>query len=102
MSHSEQHEAELPNCSSGIPGLDDILVGGLPIEHMYLVRGGTDTGKTTLGLQFLHEETIREFKLVRGAGLVVGPPLTGFRGIMTGVPSYIGKASAILDEQRHG
>jgi circadian clock protein KaiC len=49
-----------------------------------------------------HEETIREFKLLHGKGLVVGPPLTGFRGIMTGVPTYVGKASSIIDEKGHG
>jgi circadian clock protein KaiC len=45
-----------------------------------------------------HENTIREFKLVRGTGLVVGPALTGFRGVMTGVPTYVGKPSSILEE----
>jgi circadian clock protein KaiC len=49
-----------------------------------------------------HEETIREFKLVRGQGLVAGPPLVGFRGIMTGVPTFVGKPSSILDEEGHG
>jgi circadian clock protein KaiC len=36
-----------------------------------------------------HEESIREFRL-SSAGLQVGDPLTGFQGIMTGVPSYRG------------
>ena len=39
--------------STGVPGLDDILCGGLPEHEMYLVQGGPGTGKTTLGLQFL-------------------------------------------------
>jgi circadian clock protein KaiC len=38
---------------SGVPGLDEILLGGLPEHGVYLVKGGTGTGKTTLGLQFL-------------------------------------------------
>jgi circadian clock protein KaiC len=38
---------------TGIPGLDDILTGGLPEGHLYLVEGDPGTGKTTLGLQFL-------------------------------------------------
>ena len=39
--------------TTGIAGLDDILMGGLPRHHLYRVRGGAGIGKTTLGLQFL-------------------------------------------------
>lgn len=39
--------------STGVPGLDDILHGGLTSGHVYLVEGDPGTGKTTLGLQFL-------------------------------------------------
>ena len=39
--------------STGIAGLDDILVGGLTTERLYLVEGTPGTGKTTLGLGFL-------------------------------------------------
>jgi circadian clock protein KaiC len=39
--------------SSGIPGLDDVLGGGFPTGHIYLVQGDPGVGKTTLGLQFL-------------------------------------------------
>ena len=49
-----------------------------------------------------HEETIREFKLVSGQGLTVGEPLTGFRGVLTGVPSFFGTGTSILDEQGDG
>ena len=41
--------------STGIPGLDEVLGGGLPQGHMYLVEGESGVGKTTLGLQFLLE-----------------------------------------------
>ncbi len=41
--------------STGIAGLDDILGGGLPTNHLYLVDGEPGTGKTTLALQFLIE-----------------------------------------------
>src|SRR5512140_2781093 len=40
---------------SGIEGLDDILNGGFPTNHLYLVEGDPGTGKTTLALQFLLE-----------------------------------------------
>ncbi|WP_256735164.1 ATPase domain-containing protein [Variovorax sp. dw_954] len=38
---------------TGIPGLDEVLAGGLPAGHLYLVEGTPGAGKTTLGLQFL-------------------------------------------------
>jgi circadian clock protein KaiC len=41
--------------STGIPGLDDVLGGGLPANHVYLVEGDPGAGKTTLGLHFLLE-----------------------------------------------
>ncbi|MCF7985301.1 MAG: AAA family ATPase [Thiohalocapsa sp.] len=41
--------------SSGIPGLDAILGGGLRPGHVYFVEGESGSGKTTLGLQFLIE-----------------------------------------------
>ena len=39
--------------STGIAGLDEILGGGLPPNHLYLIEGEPGTGKTTLALQFL-------------------------------------------------
>ncbi|WP_088652557.1 ATPase domain-containing protein [Marinibacterium profundimaris] len=38
---------------TGVEGFDDILNGGLPAGHVYMVSGAPGTGKTTLGLQFL-------------------------------------------------
>jgi circadian clock protein KaiC len=40
---------------TGIPGLDDILGGGLIPHRLYLVDGDPGAGKTTLALQFLME-----------------------------------------------
>ena len=40
---------------TGIPGLDDILGGGLLARHLYLVEGDPGAGKTTLSLQYLRE-----------------------------------------------
>ena len=40
-------------CQTGVPGLDEVLEGGLIPRRAYLVRGGPGTGKTTLGLHFL-------------------------------------------------
>ena len=44
-----------------------------------------------------HEDTIREFQIA-SSGLVVGEPLDGFQGILTGIPSYVGKQADLLDD----
>lgn len=41
--------------STGVPGLDRMLGGGLLPARPYLVTGGTGSGKTLLGLSFLLE-----------------------------------------------
>ncbi|MDP8915736.1 MAG: AAA family ATPase [Pseudomonadota bacterium] len=41
--------------STGIPGVDNILGGGLTQGRLYLVEGTPGTGKTTFALQFLLE-----------------------------------------------
>lgn len=48
----DESEARL---STGVSGLDDILNGGIPKGHLYLVEGDPGTGKTTLALQYLME-----------------------------------------------
>ena len=40
---------------TGIAGLDDVLGGGFPANHVYLVEGDPGSGKTTLGLHFLRQ-----------------------------------------------
>lgn len=41
--------------SSGVPGLDSVMAGGYPQNHLFLIEGDPGTGKTTLALQFLLE-----------------------------------------------
>src|SRR5690349_11414321 len=41
--------------SSGVPGLDEVLIGGLERENLYLIEGTPGSGKTTLAMQFLIE-----------------------------------------------
>ncbi|MDB5947675.1 MAG: circadian clock protein KaiC, partial [Ramlibacter sp.] len=55
MRHPPQDQTipEQERASTGVPGLDHILGGGLPVNHLYLIEGTPGAGKTTLGLQFL-------------------------------------------------
>lgn len=41
--------------TTGIRGLDEVLGGGLPGGHIYLIEGESGAGKSTIGLQFLLE-----------------------------------------------
>ncbi len=42
-----------------------------------------------------HESTIREFQL-RPGGILVGEPLRGFHGVLTGVPQFVDKEASAL------
>ncbi|QTC92229.1 ATPase domain-containing protein [Brevundimonas goettingensis] len=46
---------ERAEAAFGVPGLDDILVGGLERERVYLLEGAPGTGKTTAAMKFLLE-----------------------------------------------
>src|ERR1700691_1783807 len=55
---SAEHGARHKNnqrAKTGIPGLDEILCGGLIAQRLYLIDGNPGAGKTTLALQFLLE-----------------------------------------------
>jgi circadian clock protein KaiC len=43
----------LAKCPTGIRGLDEVAMGGLPLGRPTLVCGGSGTGKTLLAMQFL-------------------------------------------------
>jgi circadian clock protein KaiC len=42
-----------------------------------------------------HEATIREYRITR-KGIEVGEPLNEFQGVLTGVPTFVGKADQML------
>lgn len=44
---------------SGIPGLDEVFQGGIPRENCLLAEGPAGSGKTTFGLQFIHNGATR-------------------------------------------
>lgn len=48
-----------PKARMGIPGLDDILAGGLARGRVYLLEGSPGAGKTTAAMQFLLEGEAR-------------------------------------------
>ncbi len=45
--------SELVRIDTGVSGLNDILLGGLPAGQMYLLEGDPGTGKTTVAMQFI-------------------------------------------------
>ncbi len=47
--------ADQMKSKTGVPGLDDILGGGLANGHVFLLEGDPGTGKTTVALRFLIE-----------------------------------------------
>jgi circadian clock protein KaiC len=47
-----------------------------------------------------HERTIRELEM-DGEGIHVGEPLSDFQGVLTGVPTYVGKPDSLLGKVQH-
>jgi circadian clock protein KaiC len=45
----------MPKARMGVPGLDEILLGGLATGRIFLLEGSPGTGKTTMALSFLLE-----------------------------------------------
>ena len=93
------------DASMGIAGLDDILMGGLERERVYLLEGSPGTGKTTAAMSFLRAgaaqgETCLYITLseteaeLRAAALSHGWDLTGVEVFELTPPE------SLLDEQQ--
>ena len=46
-----------------------------------------------------HEDTIREFR-ISNRGFALGEPLTGFHGVLRGIPTYRGSGDPLLRNDR--
>jgi circadian clock protein KaiC len=46
-----------------------------------------------------HEDTIREMQITAG-GIRIGEVLTAFRGVLTGVPEYLGKLEDLMNPRK--
>ena len=66
---------------TGIRGLDEILLGGIPKGNTILVQGETGTGKTLFGTEFIY----------RGITRFDEP------GRMSGFPLKVGRLSELID-----
>jgi circadian clock protein KaiC len=45
-----------------------------------------------------HEDTIREYR-IGSSGLILGEPLVNFQGVLRGVPTLVGEAHALLEDE---
>jgi circadian clock protein KaiC len=83
----------IPKARMGVPGLDEVLAGGLATGRLFLLEGTPGTGKTTMALRFLLEgaeqgerglyvtlsETEQELRAGAGShGWVLGDMITVF------------------------
>jgi len=50
---------EVERCPTGIPGLDELVEGGLPRGRVILLAGSCGTGKSIFGGQFLYNGVLR-------------------------------------------
>lgn len=56
---TEIYDSPLQKSPTGIEGVDDITLGGLPTGRSTLVCGGTGCGKTLFGIEFLVNGAVR-------------------------------------------
>ncbi len=50
---------EVETINTGVAGLDEMLSGGIPREHIVAILGSPGTGKSTLALQFIYAGLVK-------------------------------------------
>ena len=91
--------------------LGSMQTGGLNISYVadtvLLLRFFETDGRIRKAISVIksrsgaHEETIRELRVGSG-GIRIGEPLSDFRGVLTGTPSYGGAAAPLLEDADAG
>jgi len=66
-SKNSVHTAELAKTHTGIPGLDEVTLGGLPTGRPTLICGGPGCGKTLFALEFI----VRGIELYNEPGVFI-------------------------------
>src|SRR5437660_1189803 len=86
----------------GIPGFDSLALGGLPQGRTTLLAGGTGSGKTVFGLQFL-ASGVRELRAL-GATTLLAAERSGEKGYVAryGAEEFIVDNVVILRNDREG
>jgi circadian clock protein KaiC len=89
-------------------GLIGSVETSLPVSYLadavLLLRYFEAAGRVRKAISVLknrggqHEDTIREFRIDH-SGVRIGGSLTGFQGVLTGNPTYIGEAGPLLQER---
>ena len=72
MTHAKR--APLPSLSTGVPGLDDVLGGGLPEYSFNLIAGEPGSGKTTLAHVIANEMSAKcasKYEKEKAAGVSI-------------------------------
>lgn len=59
-----QSKVPIRTLSSGVPGLDEVLGGGIPEFSLNLIVGGAGSGKTTLGQQIMFANAREDRKAI--------------------------------------
>ncbi|AJC71520.1 recombinase [Thermococcus guaymasensis DSM 11113] len=83
--------------STGVPGLDEIIEGGLIPGKVYLITGPPGSGKTTLGMHFLIEGARKNEKVAYVS--LIQDPNEAVKDMMRFDPSiqaYIGTKKLLL------